>query len=40
MTTISSAAHKLYISPTSLVMPPSDVVTTMASGIDPMNSAV
>ena len=40
MTTISRAAHKLIATPTSLFPPPSDVVSTMGSGIEPRNIAV
>jgi hypothetical protein len=40
ITTISRAAHRLYASPTSLLTPPSDVVSTMARGIEPINMAV
>ena len=32
MTTISKAAHKLIVIPTSLSTPPSDVVSTIGSG--------
>ena len=40
MTTISSAAQRLTAIPTSVSVPPSVVVRTIGSGIDPMNKAV
>ena len=40
MTTISIAAHKLIVIPTSLSAPPSDVVRTIGSANEPRNIAV